>query len=1060
MVFDIERIDRTLRDFEKAVYSDKDIISRYKVLDENLQGGENTALDDSAWEEYVTGELWGGYDRHRWFRTEITIPERFKEKNLIFKISTGHEGEWDALNPQFLFFLDGRLVQGLDVNHREVLITECAEPGRKYSVAILGYSGLYDRKTVINTELCVLDKLIEDIYYNIKVPLSVAKLLENNDDNRIHILNILGQVIDMIDYRMIYSDDFYNSIKSANQLLIEEFYSEINYNCPVVTAIGHTHIDIAWLWTISQTKEKAARSFSTVLNLMKQYPEYKFMSSQPQLYQYIKENQPQLYEEIKEKIKEGSWEADGAMWLEADCNIPSGESFIRQIMYGEKFFNDEFGVKSKSLWLPDVFGYSAALPQILKKSGINYFMTTKIDWNQFNRVPNDTFMWQGIDGSEVLTHFVTTSDYRKSDGENITFNDRNNKTTYTGIINANQVMGTWKRYQNKDLSKETLMLFGYGDGGGGPTKEMLENARRLKYGIPGCPRLQIGFEGEFFDRLNEKASNCHELQKWVGELYLEYHRGTYTSMGKNKRYNRKSEILYQDAEMLSTLNMLLGEEYQSEKLKHGWDTILLNQFHDIIPGSSIKQVYDESHEQYEEAMGSGNELVRDALKGISAKINLDKMSVVVFNTLSYDRDDLVEVNLPEELKINGLEDHEGKSVDIQLVDNGRKLVFFAERVPSKGYKVYSFTEKTKPNDYEGITAKNCLENKFFRVSFDNEFNIISLYDKQNNREVLKKSEKANVLQAFEDRPMQWENWDIDIYYKRKMWEVNDIQSAEIIESGPVRYCIKLERNFCNSKIKQYIYFYNDIPRIDFKNVVDWKEKNILLKAAFPVDVNSSKAAYDIQYGNIERETHNNTSWDTAKFEVCAHKWADLSEGAYGVSLMNDCKYGYDIKDGVMRLTLIKAGTYPNPDADLGIHEFTYSIYPHSNTWKEANTPQMAYNLNVPMYSVIEKSHKGQLDGKMSLLKVNNDNCIVEVIKKAENNDGVIVRIYEYKNMRKNVEMEFGIDVESVYECDLMENITSSVEKDENTISFEIKPYEIKTFLLNFKKANKEPEGGK
>lgn len=1051
MVFDVERIDRTLRDLEKAIYPDREKITKYKILDENLQGGEDTALEDSAWEEYVTGELWGGYDKHRWFRTEVTVPERFKEKNLVFRISTGHEGEWDALNPQFLIYINGELIQGADVNHREVLITECAESGRKYSIALLAYSGLHDRKTLINTELCVLDKLIEDIYYNIKVPLSVAKLLEDKDDNRINIINILRQVVDMIDYRRVYSNSFYDSINEANQLLKKEFYSEINYKAPLVTAIGHTHIDIAWLWTISQTKEKTVRSFSTVLNLMKQYPEYKFMSSQPQLYEYVKDNLPEMYEEIKERMKEGRWEADGAMWLEADCNIPSGESFIRQIIFGEEFFNNEFGVKSKSLWLPDVFGYSATLPQILKKCGINYFMTTKIDWNQFNRVPNDTFMWQGIDGSEILTHFVTTSDYRKSDGENITFTDKNSKTTYTGIINANQVMGTWKRYQNKDLSNETLMLFGYGDGGGGPTKEMLENARRLKYGIPGCPRLEIGFEGEFFDRLNEKASNSKELQKWVGELYLEYHRGTYTSMAKNKWYNRKSEILYQDAEMLSTLGMLLGEEYQSEKLMNGWKTILLNQFHDIIPGSAIKQAYDESHQQYEEAMKLGHEVAEDALKKITGRINLEKKSVVLFNTLSYDRDDIVEVNIPKDIKIIGLEDQEGRTVDIQFVDNGSKLVFFAKNVPSKGYKVYRFTNESKASEQKNLNIKNNIENKFFKVSFDNDFNITSIYDKQSDREVLKKGTRGNVLQAFEDRPMQWENWDIDIYYKRKMWEVNDIANAEIIESGPVRYCVKLQRNFLNSKIEQYIYFYNDIPRIDFKNIVDWKEKNILLKVAFPVDINSSKATYEIQYGNIERETHNNTSWDLAKFEVCAHKWADLSEGEYGVSLMNDSKYGYDIKDGNMRLTLIKAGTYPNPEADLGIHEFTYSIYPHGQTWKEANTPRMAYNLNVPMHSVIEQPHRGELDDKMSLLRINKDNCLVEVVKKAEKNDGVIIRIYEYKNIRERVEMDFGLDVESAYECDPLENITACVELHGSTISFEIKPYEIKTFLLNFKR---------
>ncbi|MDF2673487.1 MAG: glycosyl hydrolase 38 domain protein [Clostridiales bacterium] len=412
---------------------------------------------------------------------------------------------------------------------------------------------------------------------------------------------------------------------------------------------------------------------------------------------------------------------------------------------------------------------------------------------------------------------------------------------------------------------------------------------------------------------------------------------------------------------------------------------------------------------------------------------------------------MVEVNIPKDIMIIGLQDQEGKAIDIQFVDNGSKLIFFAKNVPSKGYKVYRFTSEAKISDCKNLNIKNGIENNFFKVSFDNDFNITSIYDKKSEREVLKKGTRGNVLQAFEDRPMQWENWDIDIYYKRKMWEVNDIYNAEIIESGPVRYCVKLERNFCNSKIEQYIYFYKDIPRIDFKNVVDWKEKNILLKVAFPVDINSSKATYEIQYGNIERETHNNTSWELAKFEVCAHKWADLSEGEYGVSLMNDCKYGYDIKDGNMRLTLIKAGTYPNPEADLGIHEFTYSIYPHSHTWKEANTPRMAYNLNVPMYSVIEPPHGGELDDKMSLLRINRDNCLVEVVKKAEKNDGVIIRIYEYKNRRENVEIGFGIDVESAYECDPLENITSCTLKREGTISFEIKPYEIKTFLLNFKR---------
>jgi alpha-mannosidase len=854
----------------------------------------------------------------------------------------------------------------------------------------------------------------------------------------------------MLDLRKIYSKEFYISVKEANEYLTKEFYTNINNTLPVVTAIGHTHIDIAWLWTISQTKEKAVRSFATVLELMKHYPEYKFMSSQPQLYKYIKEREPELYEEIKTKIKEKRWEADGAMWLEADCNIPSGESFVRQILFGTRFFREEFGVECKSLWLPDVFGYSAALPQILKKSNIKYFMTTKISWNQFNTVPNDTFLWRGIDGSEVFTYFVTTSDYNKGDGENITFTDKNNTTTYTGIINPNQVLGTWKRYQNKDINEETLMLFGYGDGGGGPTKEMLENAKRLSYGIPGCPRVQIGLEEDFFDRLYNRVIDNRDLPKWVGELYLEYHRGTYTSMGKNKRYNRKSEFLYQNAEMLSTLSTLLGEVYPTEELKQGWETILLNQFHDIIPGSSIKEVYEESEVQYKEAIASGEELIKNALESISSKIDLETRSVIVFNTMSYNRTDIVEVSIPEGENIFGIEDLQGNEVEVQWIDNKRKFIFFAEGIPSKGYKVYKLTDRENKVFTKNINMERNFENEFFKITFDDDFNIIDLFDKVNYRKVLKKNAKANVLQAFEDRPIQWENWDIDIYYKKKMWEVNDLQKVEVIEEGPIRYCIKLERSFCDSKIKQYIYFYKNIPRIDFKNCIDWKEKNILLKVAFPVDINSSRATYEIQYGNIERETHNNTSWDLAKFEVCGHKWADISEGGYGVSLINDCKYGYDIKDGVIRLTLLKSGKYPNPDADLGYHEFTYSIYPHKDTWKEAETQIMAYNLNVPMYSVIGEGHKGILEKEASFLQVSKDNCIVEVVKKAEDDASVIIRLYEYKNKREKVDMSFNKEIVAAYECNLMEDIIEQVACKNNTINFDLMPYEIKTFRIYFK----------
>lgn len=1034
MILELERITRIAKDLRRLIYRNSIPIENYKIKDE--------AFDTKEWNDYRCGELWGGYDCHSLFSTNIKIPKEFNDKTVVFIVTTGKEGEWDALNPQMLFYLNGELIQGIDVNHREVLISERAVFDEEFHIELLAYSGMHHERIQLRTEICILDREIEDIYYNIKNPLDIAALLDENSEDRIRILKALGEVCDFIDFRKVYEDEFYGSLKKANELLKKVFYSEINYGSPKVVAIGHTHIDIAWLWTLSQTKEKAIRSFSTVLKLMEQYPEYKFMSSQPILYKFIKEENPEVFEKIKMRVKEGRWEVDGAMWLEADCNIPSGESLVRQILFGYKFFEEEFGVISKSLWLPDVFGYSAALPQILKRSGINYFMTTKLSWNQFNTIPNDTFMWKGLDGSEVFSYFVTTCDYKKE--EDITFSGKNQRTTYTGILNANQTIGTFKRYQNKDINEDTLMLFGYGDGGGGPTKEMLENARRLKYGLPNCPRIEIGFEGEFFDNIYDKLKDDKDLPKWVGELYFEYHRGTYTSMAKNKWYNRKLEILYENIETLSTLNMILGEEYPQKEIDEGWDIILLNQFHDIIPGSSIRQVYEESHEQYEEILNKGRETLKDGINKLISKTKIDKKSIFVFNFESYLRDDIVEVELEDEFEVAYVFNSKKDIVKVQQC--GNKILFYAKGIPAKGYQVYEIMEGKleSHNTFENLKR---FENKFFKIEFDDDYNLASLFYKDCNREVIRNGERGNKFQAFEDRPINFENWDIDIFYKRKIYEDFHLESVELIESGPIRYCIKVVKSFVKSTIVQYIYFYNDIPRIDFKNEIEWNEQNILLKVNFPVDINSYRATYDIQFGNVERETHENTSWDMAKFETCGHKWTDLSEGDFGVSLLNDCKYGHDIKNGNMRITLLRAGTYPNEVADIGFHEFTYSIYPHAGTWKEAETHNMACNLNNPLYaSYIERS-EGELESSLSIANVDKDNCVIEVLKRSEDGQGIIVRIYEYKNKRTFVNLNFYYKVEEVWECDLMERMETRMVVKDKSLGFMIKPYEIKTFFL-------------
>lgn len=1038
----IERIERICRELDKNIYKDSINIDNYKYIDGNYHNINNINTVSDGWVDFKTNDLWGGKDQHGWFKCSIVVPENFKGKTIALNFSTFKDG-WDATNPQFLLYVNGEYVQGLDLNHTESILTKNAVVGTKYDIDLHAYAGmLADKKASLNGKLVVVDTDTRNLYWDLKVPIDVCKELEKDDKRRIDMLSLLNDAINLIDLRKPKSEEYSNSVKKASLFLQEKFYNGIcGHEDAIATCVGHTHIDVAWLWTVAQTREKVARSFSTVLKLMEEYPEYIFMSSQPQLYEMLKEDHPEIYEQVKEKIKQGVWETEGAMWVESDCNVTSGESLVRQILHGKRFFKEEFGVDNKILWLPDVFGYSAAIPQILNKCDMDYFMTTKIAWNQLNKIPNDTFMWQGIDGSEVLTHFITTTGPNQSRDSFF--------TTYNGHIQPDAVMGAWRRYQNKDLTNDVLVSFGWGDGGGGATLEMLENARRLEKGIPGAPRVKMGKALDFFDSLHEKVRNNKHLPKWVGELYLEYHRGTYTSMARNKRDNRACENLYTAAEKLNSFNMVLGYEYPQDNINKSWKTILLNQFHDIIPGSSIKEVYDVTNVEYKELLSNVDTLLSSGINTLSSNIKLDALSVIVTNTLGFDRDDIAEFDIPENIKNPSVIDENGVEIVCQKT-NDNKAIFFAKSVPQNGFKCYKIIEaKTNFSDVVHCTI-NGAENKFIKFMLDDKGQIISFINKLENREILKHGSIGNQFLAFEDKPMCFDNWDIDIYYKEKMWKIDDIQSIKVIEQGPVRSIIEINRKFLDSIIVQQICIYNDLARVDFKTYADWKEIDVLLKTSFPVDLNTSEATYEIQYGNVTRPTHDNTSWNTAMFEVCGHKWADLSEGSFGVSLLNNCKYGHDIKDGNMRLTLIKSTCDPNPDADKEEHFFTYSLYTHQGNWKDAKTVSQAYQINTPLFTKIEQPHDGALCPISSLVNVDKENICIEVIKKAEDSEHIIVRIYEFENKRVNANLTFLGNICEAIECNLLERDLKIQEVDGNQISFTIKPYEIKTFKVLLK----------
>ncbi len=1025
MIFLRQRINKLISNLGDLRYHDERPIKNYKMIKSREKFNDIKNLDTKDWETFNCEELWGGHREYFWFEKVVTIPKEFHGKTVEFKLTTGREKEWDAVNPQFSLYVDGKLRQGMDVNHTTAILDENAVGGQNYRIVLSAFTGDKNFSLYLRSEIRIVDKKTEKYYYDLKVLYDTAMLLPEDSDEHILIIKALNESLNLLDLRQEHSHLYYESLDKAQENITREFYDKYqNKDNPKIFCIGHTHIDVAWQWTLAVTRDKAVRSFATVLELMRRFPEYKFMSSQPQLYKYVKEDCPEIYEEIKERVKEGRWETDGGMWVEADCNIASGEALVRQFIHGKKFFMDEFGKENNILWLPDVFGYSAALPQIMDKCGIEYFMTTKISWNEFNKLPYDTFMWQGIDGTKILTHFSPSRDYNggivnggvKPDYENDYF------TTYNAFLKPLQVKGAWQRYQQKHINKEVLMSFGYGDGGGGTTKEEIENQRRTERSIPGLPQTVMSTANNFFNTLKNNVKDNKYLPTWVGELYLEYHRGTYTSMARNKKYNRKSEFYYKNAEFLSLLSSEFAKgNYPSDAIYEAWECILLNQFHDILPGSSIKEVYDESKEQYEEILEKASDIIKDATVNVVSNIDSKKGSIVVFNPNSHVATDIVAID-------------------------GKKLL--ACDVPANGYKVFDIKDMEAKSNAPKATTKE-MENQYFIIKFSDNGQFTSIYDKKAKRELLKEGQLGNVIMSYEDRPHNYDAWDINNYYVEKSWEVSEVSEVEAVNEGNVSASVKITRPYLNSTIIQTITIYSDIPRIDIDNYIDWKEKQILLKTLFPFDIQTSEATFDIQYGNVKRQTHRNTSWDYARFEVVMHKWLDLSEDGYGVSILNDCKYGVSVYDSVVGLTMLKSGIFPNPVADQEEHNFTYSIFPHVGGFKEAGAIEQAYQINNKLIPVVKENDGGNLKESLSFASTDKPNVVIEVIKKAEEDNSTVVRLYECWGRRTKCSLKFHSKIRDIYECNMLEKNDEPVEHLESSIEFTVKPYEIKTFKVYF-----------
>jgi hypothetical protein len=1021
-----ERIHNLLEEIGENRYRNLVPIEEFDWYEDDGVVGNRAPKGDSI--KVGQGFRSKGYDKYNWLCTKISIPESFGDENVLGIFDFGVPmGTGNNSNFESLLYVNGKPYQGVDGNHKEVFFN-LKETGRELELRFRIWSGLNGggrpremTMSIDRAEFGVLDTAADDFYYLAMAALETHELLDENNEYKSYILNQLVEAFRLVDFTNKKSEAYYKSLQTALDYLRDRLKGQGKPGVNV-TMLGHTHIDVAWLWRLRHTREKTARSFSTVNRLMEKYPEYIFIQTQPQLYDYLKEDYPDIYEHIKKRVAEGRWEPSGAMWVECDCNLASGESIIRQILVGKNFFKKEFDYESEFLWLPDVFGYSWALPQILKKSGVNTFMTTKISWNDTNRLPYDTFIWRGMDGSEVTTHFVTTTELN-----DVTY-------TYNGESRPYAIKGVWDNYRNKDLNRDLLISYGFGDGGGGPTREMIKYIEAAKL-MPGIPNVETGRATEYFRKLNETIrENPYNgyLPIWDGELYLEFHRGTYTSQGYNKKMNRFMEYKLREEEMLSVFaEKLFDKPYNREEFLKAWKIVLCEQFHDILPGSSIHEVYEDSHEEYERAL----KYIENATKASKASFVTEKENAfTLFNQANWERDSIVKI--PAGSETYEYTDSEGNALPSHRCGE-------QDHVYVKGLKPLAFstiTRSVKACKEASSFVENTVETPYYVVSWDDKGSLVRLYDKSADREVIPEGKFANVFQIFEDKPRCFDAWELESTIDLKKEEI-PCDGNIVKTKNELGYFIHFTYNYNNSKIMQTLCLYNDKRRIDFKTVVDWKESQKILKTAFSVDIRGVFARYDVQEGNIVRPITRNTSWEAAKFEVVAHKWADLSETGYGVALLNDCKYGYDIKEDTMRLSLLKSATDPDYSADYGTHEFIYSLYPHKEEWYNSGLEEEAFDLNSPVVVLDGASALGN----ESLISFDAKNIVLDAFKKAENEEAYVLRFHEYTGRRGKINLKTGLNFDSWCESDLMENPLG--EWKQTAIEVEVKPYEIKTIML-------------
>ncbi|GGO56755.1 alpha-mannosidase [Streptomyces daqingensis] len=969
--------------------------------------GEPVPVDEglnASYEPAKAGQRWGPAWGTTWFRVTGRVPQEWRGRTVEAVLDLGFDRNMPGFQCEGLVYrADGEAVKALNPRNDWVRIADSAAGDEEIELFVEAaanpivntpqtptYQG--DKLTASDRplyrlrrmEIAVFEEEVWELVQDLEVTGSLMRELPLEDARRWELLRAVEDALDALDLH-----DIVGTASAARAALSRVLSTPARPSAHRISAVGHAHIDSAWLWPVRETVRKVARTASNMVNLMDDHPEFIFAMSSAQQLAWIKEHRPEVYAKVKKKVADGQFVPVGGMWVESDTNMVGGEAMVRQFLYGKRFFLDEFGVETKEVWLPDSFGYTAAMPQIVKLAGAKWFLTQKISWSETNKFPHHSFWWEGIDGTRVFTHFPPVD-------------------TYNSDLGGEEMAHAARNYQEKGGATRSLAPFGWGDGGGGSTREMLARAERLK-DLEGSPRVTIEKPSAFFSKAEEEYAQ--KAPVWAGELYLELHRGTYTSQAKTKQGNRHSESLLREAELwAATAAVRTGHTYPYEQLDALWKTVLLHQFHDILPGSSIAWVHREARETYARVKAELEGIIGEAQAALAGEGDVP----LVFNAAPHARD-----GVPAGGAAPARERAGGTPVS-------------AEERPGGGW---------------------VLANGLLRIEVDARGLVVSAYDKEAQRENVAPGGAANLLQVHPDFPNHWDAWDVDAFYRHNVTDLTDTDELTLAESGEERATVRVARTFGGSSVVQRLTLRAGAKVLDVETEVDWHETEKFLKAAFPLDVKADRSASETQFGHVFRPTHTNTSWETAKFEICAHRWLHVEEPGWGAAVVNDSTYGHDVtrevrSDGgqttTVRLSLLRAPRYPDPETDQGTHTLRFAFAPGATL---GDAVREGHWINLP-----ERTVAGSGSGVAPLVGVDNDQVVVEAVKLAEDRSGdLVVRLYESHGGRARTVLSTGTPVTSVTETDLLERPLADAEAREltadGTVEVALRPFQILTLRL-------------